>query len=138
MKKINGILLIDDDGTTNLVNRRLIERKLPVEKLLVAVNGEQALNILQNYIETHNQKAPELIVLDLNMPFMDGFEFLEYFKRKNFCNKTQVRLIILTNSTYEKDKEQFDKIREDKWFFMQKPLTEDKLKKALDYREMYV
>ena len=71
-KKIKCVLLVDDDGTTNFINYRIITKLDIAEKIHTEINGEKALNFLQYYSENNNNNCPELIILDLKMPVMDG------------------------------------------------------------------
>jgi CheY-like chemotaxis protein len=73
------VLLIDDDSTTNFLNRLLLKRTLGLaEQVLVAENGQQALTQLQ---ATAPGGEPQLILLDLNMPVMNGWEFLAAYRQ---------------------------------------------------------
>ncbi|MFN6944163.1 MAG: response regulator [Cytophagaceae bacterium] len=135
MKKFNCALLVDDDSTTNHLNIKTIEKMMVAEEVKVAVNGEQALNVLQNFIETTKQ-APELILLDMYMPFMNGFEFLEYFYLKNIKNKDKVKIIILSNGINAQDKHLYHKYLAKNVSFMDKPLTEDKLWEVLNVKPL--
>src|SRR5690554_4144877 len=99
MKKINCVLLVDDDGTTNFLNYKIVKQLDITDEIHTEFNGEKALNFIQYYAELHENKAPEIILLDLKMPVLDGFEFLEYLKFKKFDNKNDVQIIILSNQT---------------------------------------
>jgi CheY-like chemotaxis protein len=128
MKKFNCALIIDDDNIVNLINEKLIEKAMIAHEIKTAVNGEQALNVLQSYIEQHNNTSPELILLDINMPFMNGYEFLDYFKLKNISNKNKVKIVILATQISNQELRNFDKYLWPNMMFINKPLTEDKLR----------
>ena len=86
MDKYKKILLVDDDETSNFLNELLIKGMDIVEEVSIASNGQEALN----YLENESGSFPQLIFLDLNMPVMDGFEFLEAFE-KTQTTKVPVR-----------------------------------------------
>jgi CheY-like chemotaxis protein len=75
MKKEKSFLLIDDSKATNFFNRKIIEKVECVEEVFIAEKGKQALTYIQSGV------IPELIFLDINMPVMNGWEFIsEYTK----------------------------------------------------------
>lgn len=124
MNKINSILLIDDDQINNFINKRIIKKLGIAEEVSIALNGEEALNHIQNYCKDTGC-CPELIFLDINMPVMNGFEFLNEFKNLDLGNKNEVKIIVLTTSTNPGD---MQKLKEYSIKgFMNKPLTEKKI-----------
>lgn len=129
MDKINSILLVDDDQINNFINKRII-RKLDIANHVdIALNGEEALEHIQKICrDTGN--CPELIFLDINMPVMNGFEFLNEFKNLSLRNKKEVKIIVLTTSTNPGD---MQKLKEHSIKgFLNKPLTEKKIIEALN------
>ncbi len=96
MKKKLNILLIEDDSIEIMkLNRALLSLKMN-HKIIEAHDGEDALNILIN-----KKKYPDIILLDLNMPKINGVEFLSILK-KNVLLKF-IPIIILTTSNNKKD-----------------------------------
>jgi len=73
------ILLVDDDPITNYMNSRLLQTLQAAEHIEVTTNGAEALAFLESE-RGRGQHAPSLILLDINMPVMDGFEFLEAYQ----------------------------------------------------------
>lgn len=73
------ILLIDDDATTNYVNQRLLKNSGVARHVDIAFNGQEALDYLANRNDAAGQLTPEAIFLDVQMPVMDGFGFLERY-----------------------------------------------------------
>jgi response regulator of citrate/malate metabolism len=128
MVRYNCVLLIDDDGTTNFLNHRLLKKLKITDNIQSAVNGDKAIQFITQYAFQNNNSCPELILLDLNMPGADGFDFLNSFKGMNFRNKEKITLIIVTTSTYIKD---LDVVKAAKLDYINKPLTEEKLLKIL-------
>ncbi|MBX9853506.1 MAG: response regulator [Cytophagaceae bacterium] len=126
----NCVLLVDDDGVTNFINHRLIKKLNLTDCIQSAINGNEALRYIKDFISKNDQNCPELILLDINMPVLDGFEFLDEFQKLNINNRDRVKIIMLTTSTHQKD---VLKIAKDtKIGYINKPLTEEKLKECLN------
>lgn len=129
MQKLDCVLLVDDDEVTNFLHETLIQDLEAAEQVMAVGNGSDALSLLQEQANAGGN-APNLILLDINMPVMSGFEFLEAFKKldKNF--RQLVMIVILTSSLNPID---IKKVAEsDHVEFLNKPLTEDKLEAILE------
>jgi CheY-like chemotaxis protein len=94
-KKLNCILLIDDDPDDNMYHQIILEEMNIAHRIDFALNGLEALAYLK---DEKLEAAPEMIFLDLNMPKMNGWEFLEHYKHLNKEQKARVVLVILTTS----------------------------------------
>jgi len=129
MNKLNCILLVDDDGSTNFLNYRIIKKLEIAEAIETAVNGDKAIQFITQFAYHHNNNAPEVILLDLNMPGADGFDFLTAFKKMNLANKNKVKIIVLSSSSHPKD---MVAINEEYLGYITKPLTAEKLTKVLN------
>ena len=103
MRKIPTILLVDDDDTTNFLHQRLLDRLDVSEQVLVAGNGQQALEMLAQFTGQFSPLNPLLILLDLNMPVMDGFEFLEAFQALPSAQQQGAVIVVLTSSLNAQD-----------------------------------
>ena len=130
--KFKKILLVDDDDTSNLLTTMVISEMNITEGVDVALNGEEALNyIIENCQQVpadEQKKCPSLILLDINMPIMDGFEFLEAYK-KRFDPTNKIPVVMLSSSSNSKD---FDKAKSyNVKGYIVKPLNEEKLQEAL-------
>jgi CheY-like chemotaxis protein len=124
MKKIKCALLIDDDSINNFINERLIKKLNIAEEVKVVLNGQEGLKYIQEIcIPQHT--CPELILLDINMPVMDGFEFLKEYKILDFSGKNSIIIIMLTTSTSPNDTERLNDSGASG--YINKPLTENKL-----------
>lgn len=99
---MKSILLVDDDNIFNFLNTKLLESSGIVSEIHAAVDGQQALDLLNNYY-TGSSSLPDVILLDLNMPVMDGFGFLEAFQKLKLPKKENVTIIIVTSSEDPKD-----------------------------------
>lgn len=131
VSKFNCILLVDDDDTTNFVNRMIINQSDCAHHIEIASNGQEAVDFLQSQ-PNGAFPQPELIFLDINMPIMDGWGFLEQYNQLNPEQKGQVVITMLTVSLHEGDQEKAEKqpmINE----FMHKPLTKEKLQDIIQY-----
>ena len=95
---LKKILLVEDDQAFNFLNRQILKMNNVNCQVDEALNGKAALD----YLST-GKECPEVILLDLNMPVMDGFEFLEEFERKNKCSHRS-SVFILTSSTRDEDR----------------------------------
>src|SRR5688572_25251165 len=98
------------------------------DEVTVVNNGEEGVKCLYDHC-FKTSLSPELILLDINMPVMDGFEFINAFNAIDFKNKDQVKIAILTTSSHSIDKERIAKLGVK--CFVNKPLTEDKVNNFL-------
>jgi CheY-like chemotaxis protein len=120
-KKLNCILLIDDDRATNFINERVIKKLDCTKRIVTVYNGAEALEFL-SIEENGNLLQPDLIFLDINMPVMDGWEFLEHYRKLHEDKKAKVVLLMLTTSLNPDDVKKANRIEEVKGF-KNKPLT---------------
>jgi CheY-like chemotaxis protein len=97
-------LLVDDDPAMNFVNKIQLQRTGIFNDIKIALNGRQALELIQQSI-TNSQELPDIIFLDLNMPVMGGFAFLEAFANLDFNNKDNIKIVILSSSDSQADKD---------------------------------
>lgn len=134
MKKLNSILLIDDDPTTNFLNEELIYDLDVAQEVHVALNGQEALDFLkkEGKFEGRNDlPRPELIFLDINMPLMDGFEFLHKYKEIDENKRAEIVIMFLstTNDVIDKNKAKTEAVPID---FIEKPLSKKVLLKLIE------
>ena len=127
MNKLSATLLVDDDETTNFVNQMLLEDMGVTEQVLVANNGQEALELVQQRCQ--QERCPELILLDINMPVMNGFEFLEKYEQLDFPNKQSVVIVMLTTSLNPQDMDRLRGLTNEG--FLNKPLNEKMVKELL-------
>lgn len=108
MNKLRSVLLVDDDEATNFINKLLIHKFDLTDELIIVNNGKEAIEFLQKRkVEDvmNSGSMPELILLDINMPVMDGFGFLETFKALDLSQKDKIVIAVLTTSLNPKDQE---------------------------------
>jgi len=125
MHKLSCALLVDDDQTTNYLNQMLLKRLAVTDKLLVALNGQEALNLLEAHCEEASLEHPMLILLDIKMPVMNGFEFLEAYAQLSFPHKQAIIIVMLTTSLHPQDVNRMDQFKIAG--FLNKPLTKEKV-----------
>ena len=137
MRKVKGldfILLVDDDEATNFLNQRVI-RKLDINaEVQVATNGQEALDFLTNTGKFKDETvlpAAGLIFLDINMPGMNGWEFLEAYRDLPEEQTRQIKILMLTTSINPDEERRAIDIPVVKGF-IHKPLTPEKLEKAIN------
>ncbi|HEY4289748.1 MAG TPA: response regulator [Puia sp.] len=109
--QLNCILLIDDDEPTNFLNKMTLEQTGCTRHIRVAQSGREALYYLEGCGEGQLLR-PDLIFLDINMPAMDGWEFLEKYRLLPAKQKADIVLIMLTTSLNPDDEEKTKSIPE--------------------------
>lgn len=95
---LNNILLVDDDKAFNFLNRISLTENNITCTVTEALNGQQALDYLLTITE-----CPDVILPDINMPVIDGFEFLKEFEKLN-GRCIQTKIFLLTSSQNDRDK----------------------------------
>lgn len=105
MKRFNSTLIVDDDPISCFINQKIIERANLTEHIVVKENGAEALEYLMKDFSgnVENKDKPDLIFLDLNMPVMDGLEFLQKFKALDSKYWENVEIVVLTSSNNQSD-----------------------------------
>lgn len=127
--KIDCILLVDDDFISNYLNEIIISEMQLCNDIEKTENVEEALQFIENcYLPKDNPKSL-LILLDINMPFWDGFEFLDELNSRTELPIHKIDVIILSSSIHRLDTERAKeyKIMD----YIVKPLTPEKLEAAL-------
>lgn len=125
MKLLNLVLLIDDDETTNFINNRTLVKANIAREIKIYNDAEEALNYLKKAGTGQDSNAnviPELIFLDIKMPKMDGFEFLEEYRQLNLKSTSRTQIMMLTSSASFYDLKRLEQFEEVKKHFS-KPLS---------------
>lgn len=121
---MKNVLLVDDDKTFNFISTRLLELTGLAGNVAIAWNGQQALDLFHGQYQSA-EELPDIILLDLNMPVMDGFEFLEAFNNLPLPGKEQVKIIVLSSSVHPKDIERARQLGAHR--YLRKPLEQKSL-----------
>ncbi len=127
---IDTILLIDDDATTNHVNKRLLLRSGKVKNVDVAESGSDALSYLSDFSSESGATCPDIILLDLKMDGMTGFDFLDRYAALPESKKAGI-MVALTSSASFYD---LDRLKNypDVADHLYKPLTDEHLANLID------
>lgn len=129
--KLSSVLLIDDDEPTNIFTSIILEDAGCADKVHIAQGGKEALNFLSDCIQKGTASClPDLIFLDINMPAMDGWEFLEEYQKLKE-EKLQNPVIVMLTTSLNPDDRMKATQRPDVSFFETKPLTDEKLRNIL-------
>lgn len=125
-ESIQSLLLVDDDYATNRYNKIILEDAGLTSLIWEANNGAQALKILKSI----SQHLPNVILLDINMPVVNGWEFLDALEELDYHNLRDTAIYILSASKNPDDKDkaqQYTKVKG----FISKPLVVDEVKHKL-------
>ncbi len=125
-KSIN-VLLVDDDEINNFISIKLIKKTLLNTDIKACLNGKFAIKQLSEICLSDPELLPDYILLDINMPVMNGWEFLEEFEKLNIDPNGKIKIYIVSSSVFSNDinKSRLFELVTD---FISKPLNVDKLK----------
>ena len=129
-QKLNCILLIDDDEIANYINSSVVKHVDCCETVVTVQSGKAALDYLTTE-EDGNYPQPDLIFLDINMPGMNGWEFLEHYQKLKKSQQGKIIVVMLTSSVNPDDVEKARSMREVSEF-KTKPMTEEMLKEVIN------
>lgn len=121
-KKIQCILLVDDDPIANYLHLKLLNNLKLAKRIDIVTNGEEALNYLNEVCH------PELLFLDINMPVMNGIEFLKEYNKLDPA--PAINIYILSSSEHLLDIANTEELGISN--YLNKPLTEEQLKVVLN------
>ncbi|WP_295123264.1 response regulator [uncultured Chitinophaga sp.] len=130
MKPLNTIFIVDDDPIHQQITEIMLDRLNITNAVSKYSDAQEVLDYLRSYRNDPSQ-LPDIILLDLNMPVMDGWEFLDTFQtfRGTLCKP--IRVYVLTSSIDEKDQERvssYDFVNG----YLTKPLTNDVIMQLAD------
>ena len=120
---VNKILLVDDDDATNYLAREILIDMDAAREIVVVQDGDAACDLIQQ------NNCPDIIFLDVRMPRMSGFDFLNKLRKMEVCKKCKI--VLLTSSSRMEDREkalQYDNVLD----YLEKPLTWQTAKKVIE------
>src|SRR6202042_2960053 len=121
-----SVLLVDDDEINNFISIKLIKKALLNTEIMACLNGKFAIDQLVDIQRNDISKLPDYILLDINMPIMNGWEFLDEYKRLNIDPLGKTKIFIISSSVFSNDinKARSYPLVKD---FISKPLNVDKI-----------
>lgn len=130
MQKLTCVLLVDDDPITNFLNQDLLESLGVTDQILVAEDGQQGLALLQAHCQAARPDCPALVLLDVQMPVLDGFGFLEAYARLPLEHlHNAIIIVMLSSSQHPQDLARARALHAAD--FLVKPLTAGQLDRVL-------
>lgn len=124
------LLLIDDDEVNNLLFVRMVKHHRLMVSSSTSLNGKKALKKLDRIVQKGGYEFPDIVIVDLIMPIMDGFEFLEAYQERFAEQYPDTRVFMVSTSIDPRDKQrakEFDCVTN----FISKPLSIDSLRLML-------
>ena len=109
---LKTVLLIDDNEATNMLHERIIKKAAVTENVVVKTNGKNGIDYINECLN-NGVDLPELILLDINMPVMNGWEFLQEYERvtSSVDDSNRNVVVMLTTSLNPKDMERSKSFR---------------------------
>lgn len=123
------VMLVDDNEIDNFINQKVLEGCSFARRVYVHTTGKSALEFLQNIERNEDfprELRPQVVFLDINMPIMDGFQFVEEFEKLSSDTRDGVKIMMLTSSINPLDQERSSHVTSITGF-MNKPLTREHL-----------
>jgi CheY-like chemotaxis protein len=127
------ILLVEDEDINNYIAARLIQKALPGAATTSCLHGKQALELLTE-AKDDASKLPDIILLDINMPVMNGWQFLDEYSRRKIDPEGKCAIFMLSSSVYSDDINRAHAYPDVKGFVC-KPLNVAKIRELFSAKE---
>lgn len=130
MKKIDIACVIDDDDIYTFTVKRIIDNSQLANKTLFFQNGKLAIDFFNEYLH-QTTSLPDLVMLDINMPVLDGWQFMDQFVKLSPLIKKRIVVYIVSSSIDQRD---INKAREYEQIsdFIIKPITGAMFRKIVE------
>jgi len=119
--QIKSFLLIDDDEATNFLHKREISKSEIKSEVNVVENGEEGINFIKDLL-AKGEPLPTVIFLDINMPRMNGWEFLEEYEKITTGLKLNANIVVMLTTSLNPDDEKKAKLYTSICKYLTKPL----------------
>ncbi|MBK6265748.1 response regulator [Marivirga sp. S37H4] len=130
MSKYHSVMLIDDNEIDNLINQKMVEAARLSDYIYTHTGAKSAIEFLKNIEQLEKDVVesvlPDVIFLDIDMPLMDGFQFLEEFNKLKDTTINKCKIIMLTSSINPQDVSKSKKYEAVKKY-LNKPLSQESL-----------
>ncbi len=129
-RKYRAVMLIDDNEIDNLINQKMIEAASITDNIYTHTGAKSAIEFLKNMekMDVAEKVLPDVIFLDIDMPLMDGFQFLDEFENLSQLTRKKCRIVMLTSSINPQDFNRSKKYSNVK-MYLNKPLSHDSILK---------
>jgi len=126
--KYRTVMLIDDNEIDNLINQKMIEAAAITKHIYTHTGAKSAIEFLRNIekLEVADKVLPDVIFLDIDMPLMDGFQFLDEFEKFGNLVKKKCKIVMLTSSINPQDFNKAKKYLNVK-LYLNKPLSHESI-----------
>lgn len=129
---LNHIVLVDDNETTSFLNNRLLGRLAVAEQVSTFARADEAFEALWGHDAPAENAGPDLVFVDLKMPGVSGFEFLQMYSKLPQAVQDKTVMAVLTTSMHAADTARVAEYPNVE--YLTKPLTEEKMEKLLEKR----